>query len=153
MGGEHFPVLPDMFFNCKNIVYWSLVSKAFGTSSCNIRFFNPKQPSTAKIRNIFNYGLQTLIIQKGLSAIDYVERCFTPDKRHSLLTYSAYPCGRGNYCFKLKMIFYNWLLVLLVEYWIVSIDYHHKKSDMDYVCLIHCIFLRKTHSYFFWPFL
>lgn len=30
------PVLPDMFFNCKNVVHWSLVPKAFGTGFCII---------------------------------------------------------------------------------------------------------------------
>ena len=36
------PVLPDMFFNCKNVVHWSLVPKAFGTGFCIIRIFNPE---------------------------------------------------------------------------------------------------------------
>ena len=54
--GKEGPVLPDIFFNCKNVVHWSLVPKAFGTSSCIIRirqrsdkFFNPETISTANI--------------------------------------------------------------------------------------------------------
>ena len=58
------PRPPGYIFNCKNVVHWSLVPKAFGTSFCIIRirqrsdkFFNPETNFHGKFMEFIFNGL------------------------------------------------------------------------------------------------